>query len=154
MKIIFLDIDGVLQVQHPERDEFGAVYHPKFVENLRTIIEETGAKIVMSASCRSEGLPFLRAMWKHRNYPGEIIGITPHSEERHRGKEIKTWMTFFYVENYVILDDNDDMLPEQMEKLVQTSGNQDHPDCEDIGYGLTKQCAQEAIKILKDGRKN
>jgi hypothetical protein len=29
-----------------------------------------------------------------------------------------------------------------------TSGNTDHSDCIDIGYGLTKECSDWAIRIL------
>ena len=38
------------------------------------------------------------------------------------------------------------MLKPQMNNFVQTSDNPDHEDC--IGYGLTKICAEKAIKIL------
>ena len=29
-----------------------------------------------------------------------------------------------------------------------TSGNKDHSDCVDVGWGLTKECTDLAIKIL------
>jgi hypothetical protein len=32
--------------------------------------------------------------------------------------------------------------------FVQTSNNINHPDCIDIGYGLTKECTNKAIRIL------
>ena len=48
MKIIFLDIDGVLNVINQGRDEFGHKFNPKFVGNLKAIIDATGAKIVIS----------------------------------------------------------------------------------------------------------
>ena len=53
------------------------------------------------------------------------------------------------VENYVILDDDNDMLDSQISNFVKTSENFDHTDCVDIGYGLTKICTDKAIKILK-----
>ena len=40
------------------------------------------------------------------------------------------------------------MLESQMNNFVQTSENQDHPDCVDIGYGLTKICAEKVVTIL------
>jgi histidinol phosphatase-like enzyme len=49
-KIIFLDIDGVLNVYCSERDEFGCMFHEEFVDNLRWIINETSAKIVISST--------------------------------------------------------------------------------------------------------
>ena len=35
-----------------------------------------------------------------------------------------------------------------MEYYVKTSKNNDHPDCEDDGYGLTDICTQKVIEIL------
>jgi GTP-binding protein HflX len=43
-KIIFLDIDGVLNVIGQGRDEFGQTFHKHFEDNLRWIIEQTGAE--------------------------------------------------------------------------------------------------------------
>jgi len=56
MKIIFLDIDGVLNVIPQGRDKYGMIFHPEFVENLKYIIEQTNAKIVISSSWRIDGI--------------------------------------------------------------------------------------------------
>ena len=48
MKIIFLDIDGVLNVYCESRDKWGCTFHQHLVDNLGYIIEKTGAKIVIS----------------------------------------------------------------------------------------------------------
>ena len=161
MKIIFLDIDGVLNVIPQGRDKYGMIFHPEFIENLRYIIEQTDAKLVISSSWRIDGIDTFNSMWEYRNYPGEIIGITPFSYfnedlesdpdiEICRGHEIKYWLdnTNNNIESYVILDDDDDMLNSQLNNFVKTSGNIDHPDCIDIGYGLTKLCAKKAIQVL------
>ena len=178
MKVIFLDIDGVLNVISQEHDEYGSLFHPKFVENLKTIIDQTDAKIVISSSWRKSGLVIMQEMWKHRNLPGEVIDVTPtlklqrgggiqfwndklnkhptqqvHGYSIPRGCEIDYWLRneayhFDSVESYVILDDDIDMLLEHKDKFVQCSGNEDHEDCVDIGYGLTKKCTEQAIKIL------
>ena len=66
-----------------------------------------------------------------------------------RGDEIQAILDQYYqITNYVILDDDADMLPGQMGNFVQTSNNINHPDCIDIGYGLTKECTNKAIRIL------
>jgi len=159
MKVIFLDFDGVLNVIPQGHDDFGGIFHPEFVENLGRIIEETDAKLVISSSWRHGGVERMRAMWEHRGYPGEIIGITPdlwrrvESEEFHdkmeRGHEIQAILDQYYqITNYVILDDDDDMLLSQRGNFVRTSNNINHPDCIDIGYGLTKECTNRAIRIL------
>ena len=176
MKVIFLDIDGVLNVISHDHDEFGSQFHKHFVENLRRIIHMTGAKIVISSSWRKNGLEEMQAMWKHRNYPGEVIDVTPslylkkgggiqfwndkirqhptpkiHGYSIPRGAEIEYWLKNEAkepVESYVILDDDTDMLLSQKDNFICCSGNQDHEDCIDIGYGLTRRNAFKAIYIL------
>lgn len=49
-KIIFLDIDGVLNVIPQGFDDFGGIFHKNFEDNLKHIIEETNAKIVISST--------------------------------------------------------------------------------------------------------
>lgn len=157
MKVIFLDIDGVLNIYCPGRDEYGCLFHEHFVDNLRWIIEQTKAKIVVSSSWRLSGKTSILEMWKYRNLPGEVIDITPNltygsgkNSSTPRGKEIQHWLNEHpEVTNYVILDDDSDMLSTQMENFVKTSGNLHHIDFVDGGgYGLTKECSQEAVKIL------
>jgi hypothetical protein len=162
MKVIFLDFDGVLNVIPQGHDNFGGIFHPEFVENLKHIIEETDAKLIISSTWRHMGLERLNRMWEQRGYPGEIIGITPDlrwgtPEERLepgestyvRGDEIQAILDQYYqITNYVILDDDDDMLTSQRGNFVKTSCNINHPDCIDIGYGLTKECTNRAIRIL------
>jgi len=166
MKIIFLDIDGVLNVMMPERDKFGSLFHPHFVENLRRLINETGAKIVISSTWRFDGLDAMIEMWQERNLPGEVIGITPDCQyivneigkyefydQVQRGDEVKAWLEHaksqnIIIDNYIIIDDDNDFLPEQMNNFVRTANNKHHEDCIDIGYGLTKICSEKAIQIL------
>ncbi len=159
MKVIFLDIDGVLNVMHRERDEFGAIFHQNFVDNLETVINETGAKIIISSSWRHGGLQRMIDMWEFRGLPGQVIGITPDLwgeiegedfyEKLQRGHEIQSVLDRTpEITSYVIFDDDDDMLPSQKGNFVMCSNNINHPDCVDIGYGLTKECAKMAIRIL------
>ena len=170
MKIIFLDIDGVLNVMppgidefgslfHPGIDEFGSLFHPHFEENLREIIEKTEAKIVISSSWRISGLKFMKDLWSFRNLPGEIIDITTDVwqaavnykieflDRCERGHEIQEWLDSHKITSYVIIDDDSDMLKSQMNNFVRTSNNYHHEDHVE-GYGLTKLCAKQAIQIL------
>ena len=75
MRIVFLDIDNVLNVI--ERDEWGALFKQHFVNNLQKLLEVTGAKIIISSSWKDSGLKELRRMWEARNLPGEILDVTP-----------------------------------------------------------------------------
>ena len=161
MKIIFLDIDGVLNVMNPERDVYGSLFHPQFVENLKRLVEETGAKIVISSTWRFSGLEWLSAMWLDREMPGQLLDITPFTAspeliERHydpmmggseRGYEIQQWLEDHVVDRYVIIDDDNDMLLTQNPSFVQTRDNWDHTDHVE-GFGLTKECTDKAIKRL------
>jgi hypothetical protein len=159
-KIIFLDIDGVLNVIGQGQDEFGQKFHKEFEDNLGWIVRETGAKIVISSTWRSSGLEEMQRMWKYRNIPGEVIDITPfevdvvqrgtcqYYDMVDRGHEIQQWIDDNGVSCYCIIDDDNDMLPHQMDNFVRTSNNQNHPDCIDIGYGLTRECSRKVIEIL------
>ena len=164
-KIIFLDIDGVLNTQEwhsrmtkgtPE-DEFGYAFDPVAVVNLARIIDETGAVIVISSSWKFYGVTELREMWKMRKLPGAILDITPNtiSDEMLmnanldeiefgvcRGNEIKEWLSKHKgeVSNYVIIDDFDDLLPEQMSHAVITN----------TLIGITESDAEKAITILNE----
>lgn len=164
MKVIFLDIDGVLNVDLVERDEYGRLFHTHFVENLSRIVRETDAKIVISSAWRMSGLDVMREMWQKRGLAGEVIGITPYitthelkeleestgSDWLARGWEIAEWLKLtkdeIQVDKYVILDDDTDMLDSQLPYYLQCSELKD-PDAVH-GYGLTKRIAERAIEIL------
>lgn len=154
MKVIFLDIDGVLNVIPQGQDKYGGIFHQHFVDNLAWIIQETGAKIVVSSSWRHSGLQFILDMWRDRDLPGEVVDITGDRLDLdcfsfQRGVEIQEWLDVHpEVTKYVILDDDGDMLRHQWPNFVQTSFNTEHPDCIDIGYGLTRICSEKVINIL------
>lgn len=161
MKVIMLDIDGVLNVCSQEFDKYGQIFHSHLVENLKTIIDVTGAKIVISSSWRYSGLKVMQQMWKDRELPGEVIDITPNEidvvktglcefyDMVCRGDEIQLWLNNHpEITNYCIIDDDDDMLESQLSNYVKTSGNIRHKGCIDIGYGLTQECAMMVIDIL------
>jgi len=57
---------------------------------------------------------------------------------------------FGEVESYVVIDDDQDFLYNQRNNYVKCSENFEHPEMEDWGYGLTKECAEQAIIILKN----
>jgi hypothetical protein len=162
MKVIFLDIDGVLNTgaysvhffelmklidktrkeakafrQEILRDEFGNKFDPLTIDALKNIIEATGAKIVVSSTWRKSGLYFIEKMWEFRDLPGEIIDITPILNTP-RGEEIDYWLKENEVDSYLILDDDRDMLPEQESNFIRTNGT----------YGLTLTDAEKAIEIL------
>ncbi len=162
-KVIFLDLDGVLntdrwhcqEVGNGLQDEYGYKFDPVAVANLATIVEETGADIVISSSWKFMGLSKIRMMWKERKLPGKVIGITPNSVGDEfllnadldnidimaiRGQEIKEWLmqNGKDVTHYAILDDMEDILQEQTDHFVWINPE----------VGITKENAMDVIHIL------
>ena len=164
-KILFLDIDGVINTDRQcERcyekgivpdERFGYPFDPEAVACLARIIDETGADIVISSSWKFWGLPDMTNMWKDRNMPGKIVDVTPNtmSDEMllnadltnmdmmaFKGSEIKGWLTKHRksVERYAIIDDVDDMLPEQQDCFVQINPI----------TGISEKDAEKVIEIL------
>lgn len=158
MKVIFLDIDGVLNseeffvemTQNCRYDAYrSAGYSAKMsrnlcsldsvaIANLNHLITQTGAKIVVS-SCWKADDPFLQEIFAVVGIPA-YIDITPYTETRHRGLEINYWLDKHpEVENYVILDDDTDMLDKQLEHFVQTDAYK---------RGLSLENVEQAVKIL------
>lgn len=134
MKTIFLDIDGVLNVDYGDKDQFGHIFREEYVQNLKEIIEKTGAKIVISSTWKDKGIERMLALWKERNLPGEIIDVTPdcvdvceatnivYYDQVKRGHEIKLWLDRHpEVTQYAILDDIQDFLDEQQDYFVNCS---------------------------------
>ena len=82
-----------MDTNSPLRDEFGAKFDPVCVENLKLIIDDTDARIVVTSTWKMNlELEGLQQMWDSRNLPGEVIGITPDIDPIHRGDEIQAWL--------------------------------------------------------------
>ena len=158
-KIIFLDIDGVLNPKwwdsDKQSDNYGRLFDAKAVANLAKIVEETDAEIVISSSWKDMGLVELQNMWRDRDLPGKIVDITPDymSDELllkedsadmdylyERGSEIQGWLLLHGddVGRYVIIDDMDDILPEQQSHFVQT----------DPEFGITNDDVKKVVHLL------
>ena len=149
IKVLFLDIDGVLNTdrQHwhcqmngiTPVDEFGYEFDHKAVDNLATILEETSAEIVISSSWKFLGLQTLQKMWEDRKLPGTILDIT--SDGKSKGWEIDEWLMECesQVNRYAIIDDENDILPKQLNHFVQTNSQ----------FGITCKDAERVITILR-----
>ena len=160
-KYLFLDLDGVLNTGRfsnyleennlQQFDEDGAIFDPNAVENLQYIIDKTHAEIILTSTWRYDGLDRMIQLWKNRNLPSVLAGITPdlfpRGERRLkglRGLEIYDWLNYgrgsdfgvFYT--YAIVDDEDDFLEQQLEHLVLT----------DPMKGITREVANKVISIL------
>lgn len=160
MKVLFLDMDGVLNsdqsfVYHSQLAGKETPYRfhtlcPISVSNLQFIFTCCpDLRCVISSTWRKhfppeqfeENLPFLK---------GKILGITPSvvegqkfSERVIRGRQIEEFIRVWHetgkgiIEDYVILDDNADM-GDSIGKLFLTDGR----------IGLTYIIAREVVKRL------
>lgn len=170
MKIIFLDVDGVLNSEHwyiknhkrhPERCRTDTAIDPRFVRNLRKIVKRTGAKIVLSATCcgvvRKDRAHYLHQILDR--YGLEIYDYTLRLG-RERGHEIQDWLDKHKgVTNIVILDDDSDML--HLTKYLVKTSNGPYIKMEDGSFkrdkspfgwlreGLNGKAVRRAIKMLR-----
>jgi hypothetical protein len=184
MKVIFLDIDGVLNSElwykrryESDVDDIHENYpyyefDPNAITHLNHIIKSTDAKIVVSSTWRiGRSVVDLHKLLSDVGVVGEVIDKTPNFFARGldndenaisytvpRGCEIDWWLKnkgMFQrinwsverqnemlkkslVKNYIILDDDSDMLYSQREHFVKTQSHS----------GLTSEVAEKAIKIL------
>lgn len=161
MKVIFLDIDGVMNCYNEDekwcdRKDKVPMIHDDLVARLNRIIEETGCKLVLSSTWRKD--TDWHETMRQAGITDVFLGRTPDlSSERwewqkknpeksaikfcERGKEIEEWMSInpYGVTRYCILDDDSDMLPYQ--KHFKTSI---------YAGGLTEKIAEEVIAYLNN----
>lgn len=126
MKILFLDIDGVLNsgayIKRLDGDFDDPINQidPAAVVRLNALTDMTRAKIVVSSTWRlaflghAEPLQSLQSCLRTYGITGEVIDMTPSKPNcvrNRRGKEIQAWMDEHYsdIEKFAIIDDDSDM---------------------------------------------
>lgn len=146
-KIIFLDVDGVLNSEnfnrwlrdHHEKRYYGyELLDQKAILCLQDIVFTTGADIVLSSSWRLSRSCSKRLAEQLLPYDLRFVDRTVSIPHEDRGSEIKEWLGRHpYVTHFVILDDDSDM-GDLMDHLVKTS----------FQSGLLPSDTWRAIKIL------
>ena len=179
MKIVFLDIDGVLnsndwyvrrqaEIAMEEIHKQYPFYEidPKAVEQLNRITDTTGAVLVLSSTWRlGQTLENRQELFKTVGITGQLVGMTIHMNAAGhigytipRGCEIdhyldgmnfqrinwskktqEEYLEKTEVKNYIILDDDSDMLYNQREHFVKVPAM----------HGLTSKLADKCISILE-----
>ena len=165
IKVIFLDIDGVLNSEKlilklsknniKEYSDSG-VYNfldENIINELSNFCKKYKIYIVISSSWRhfyfDDTIKDLTKNKYKKLHPlmPYIIGQTPRlykekengsSEQLCRGDEIQYYIDTYNIKNYVILDDDSDMLDSQLEHFIQT----------DYKYGLLDENFEQMKKIL------
>lgn len=162
MKILFLDIDGVLAtpksyktIRHikasptennpmPEDKEYNS-FDPKAVAHLNHILEKTDAILVMSSTWRKlSSFMELKVILKQEGVKGKLLDITG-DHYRGRGHEVKDWLekNSSIVDKYVIVDDDiQDILEHHPKNTVHVMGGWLG------GHGMLRKHAVRATEIL------
>lgn len=156
VKLIFLDIDGVLvnrdsfRLPRTAHGGYKATFctaHPSCVEQLNRIVEATGARVVLSSVWRLHGVRVMREVFAKWGVNAKIVGRTPDLRSTaetiltvQRGDEINAWLSKREgVDRFVIIDDDADMNG-LSDRLVQTQ----------FEPGLTVADADRVIAMLND----
>lgn len=141
MKVLFLDIDGVLNnAPLLERLRHWDVFEPESIKQLNRVLETTGAMIVISSSWRYANTP---AMLNDRLMlagviPNRVHGETPKTRYE-RGQEIALWLSDHpEVTEWAAVDDDTLMDPLPSARVVETSWEE----------GLRRVHADRLIEIL------
>ena len=177
MKIIFLDIDGVLNgyskwtgycykvfsklhlLKFIKRhyDLFGVRTHK--VKLLSKIVKKTGAKVVLSSSWRYGWYESYDKKTdrekeledKLMKYNITVIGITPKDYSGNRGLEIQEYMEYcgYTIDKFVILDDEKfDILSLYPDNLILTSRDGNIRGAWYENTGLKRKHVNKAVKLL------
>lgn len=129
MKYLFLDIDGVLNhyEYYMREDKDSNIpyplneFDPLCIERLKKVLEETGARIVISSTWREEGESYMKGIFKNLGLPDDF-DMTP-IDFRTRGEQVQEFLDQHSCETYVILDDDSDFLDSQLSHFVKCSYN-------------------------------
>ncbi len=167
MKLLFLDIDGVLNDHQYDRDVLCGQIHKDKVALLNRVLRETGCHIVLSSAWRyivHRGESNLLGMeWLLRSHgviAGRLAGITrPDTMERppvwtglpgswpmvnERGQQITDFLATAVgtigvpATSYAVIDDLDLGISEAGHPFVQTDGD----------AGMTAEHADELIELI------
>ena len=157
MKVIFLDFDGVITTSETKWN-IGLVY----IKRIKQICDITGAKLVISSSwqrysknkieSREERVDYWLKGISMKGYRGyikkffkdytyDMSGRFYGEYGNVRGSDIKSWLVRHpEVTDYVIIDDEGDMLDEQLFNFVQT----------DWVFGIQDREVKLAINVLNN----
>ena len=154
-KVIFLDIDGVLNTSYTKyRDE---VLDDFRLDYLAKIVNKTRAKIVLTSTWRynlskrffsfkayNNSTKKLIELLKERGL--KISALLPDTPNNRRAEDISEFIKKHKVTHFVILDDelfNYDSL-KLSEHLLRTSFYEDN----ELDAGLTQRMIRQAVQIL------
>jgi hypothetical protein len=136
MKIIFLDIDGVLNCRNtPNPRKFPYIVDQSLLARFTELLRRTGASVVLSSTWRYDPIGVCAAKY----YRIPFVDVTPDLPKQPRRDEILEWLRDHpEVDRFVVVDDEDDELDQL--PLFQPSAR----------TGLTEELIH-AITLYLDG---
>lgn len=136
MKILFLDIDGVLNSHNffvaevaAKRESEYAIRHRmdlQCIERLNEVCRRTACKVVLSSTWRKPiamGLGNTFRIMRHFGFRYRLDDMTPLLGES-RGSEISTWLSLYAPDDYTfaVVDDCErDQMAGVLHRFVQTN---------------------------------
>ena len=141
MKVLFVDIDGVVNSRRTKKNFEGFMtVDPAMAALVQRVVRNTGCEIVLSSSWRLYQYSRDEVERKVCKF-ADITSILYAP----RGFEIKAWLTLHpEIQHYAILDDAESILPEQRANFFQTTWES----------GLTEDIALAVEKHLNGGMIN
>jgi CO dehydrogenase/acetyl-CoA synthase gamma subunit (corrinoid Fe-S protein) len=143
MKVIFLDIDGVLNSDStPNPRKFPYIVDKRMLARFRELVGRTGATVVLSSTWRVDPVGRLAAKF----YEVPFDDICPDVPSAPRCEEMQSWLRQHpEVTRYAVLDDDDDCLDEL--PLFQPSSKTGLT--EEIAYGIEEYLAGRSDKDMR-----
>lgn len=137
MKVIFLDIDGVLNCKStPNPRKFPYIVDLGLLERFKGLIDRTGAQVVLLSTWRHDPAGLFSA--KHWGVP--FADVIPDMPKCPRRDEVLAWLADHpEVTRFAIIDDEDDELDEL--PVFQPSGK----------TGITDEIVRGAAAYLNGG---
>jgi hypothetical protein len=107
MKVIFLDIDGVLNCRTTKNPrDFPYFVDRRLVRRFKNLVRRTRAKVVLSSTWRIDPV----GLYAARHYGIPVYSVCPDMPGKPRSAEIRAWLSKRRVSRFVVLDDEDDDL--------------------------------------------
>jgi hypothetical protein len=143
MKVIFLDIDGVLNSDStPNPRKFPYIVDTRLLARFQELVSKTGARVVLSSTWRVDPVGRLAA----KLYEVPFDDICPDAPDAPRCEEIQSWLRQHpEATRYAVLDDDDDCLDEL--PLFQPSSKTGLT--EEIAHGIEEFLAGRSDKDMR-----
>ena len=109
-KVIFLDIDGVLNSrQTPNPRDLPYIVDKRRIRVFKRLVAHTRAKVILISDWRHDPAGLFAARFHGIRYQG----VVPDRPKKPRGDQIRAWLRENpQIARYVVIDDDDDELDE------------------------------------------